>query len=169
MALIMCTECKKEISDKAPICPHCGMPQQLGPTHQEHVQVATSTTKFKGIDYKKNGKFIAAATIFILVIIFLIFNPPTPSGMSKSCHESGLKIIEIADDYIDAKITANEAYNKIESLSSRISGSDDYPKDLTVSIYVDSLTWALLEIDSPYSGATIDKVTDARDNLAHQL
>jgi len=26
MALIKCYECEKEISDKAPACPHCGAP-----------------------------------------------------------------------------------------------------------------------------------------------
>lgn len=26
MSLIQCSECKKELSDKAPICPHCGAP-----------------------------------------------------------------------------------------------------------------------------------------------
>lgn len=26
MALIKCPECEKEISDKAPACPHCGCP-----------------------------------------------------------------------------------------------------------------------------------------------
>jgi len=27
MALIECYECEKEISDKAPACPHCGAPK----------------------------------------------------------------------------------------------------------------------------------------------
>ena len=27
MALIKCYECEKEISDKAPACPHCGAPK----------------------------------------------------------------------------------------------------------------------------------------------
>lgn len=26
MALILCRECSKEISDEAPACPHCGVP-----------------------------------------------------------------------------------------------------------------------------------------------
>jgi hypothetical protein len=29
MALITCTECHKQISDKAPACPHCGAPVAL--------------------------------------------------------------------------------------------------------------------------------------------
>ena len=35
MALINCPECKKEISDKATACPHCGCPIKLQPSQQE--------------------------------------------------------------------------------------------------------------------------------------
>ena len=31
MALIKCYECEKEISDKAPACPHCGAPKEALP------------------------------------------------------------------------------------------------------------------------------------------
>lgn len=31
MALIRCPECTKEVSDKAPSCPHCGLPLNLEP------------------------------------------------------------------------------------------------------------------------------------------
>ena len=31
MALIECYECEKEISDKAPACPHCGAPKEEQP------------------------------------------------------------------------------------------------------------------------------------------
>ena len=31
MALIECPECNKEISDKAPACPHCGCPKEEFP------------------------------------------------------------------------------------------------------------------------------------------
>ena len=34
MALIKCYECSKEISDKAPACPHCGAPKQEAPEEQ---------------------------------------------------------------------------------------------------------------------------------------
>jgi len=30
MALTSCYECSKEISDKAPACPHCGAPKKKG-------------------------------------------------------------------------------------------------------------------------------------------
>jgi hypothetical protein len=37
MALIKCYECEKEISDKAPACPHCGSPSEMSPwKHYEY-------------------------------------------------------------------------------------------------------------------------------------
>lgn len=30
MALISCPECRREVSDKAPACPHCGYPINMG-------------------------------------------------------------------------------------------------------------------------------------------
>jgi hypothetical protein len=35
MALIKCYECEKEISDKAPACPHCGAPKEGRPSELE--------------------------------------------------------------------------------------------------------------------------------------
>lgn len=41
MALIACAECKKEISDKAATCPHCGAP--ISASRQHTAPVATAT------------------------------------------------------------------------------------------------------------------------------
>jgi len=35
MALIPCYECEKEISDKAPACPHCGAPKKKAAPKKE--------------------------------------------------------------------------------------------------------------------------------------
>ncbi len=35
MALIYCPECKKQISDKAEACPHCGLPQSYFASKEE--------------------------------------------------------------------------------------------------------------------------------------
>ena len=35
MALIPCYECEKEISDKAPACPHCGAPKEEQPSQSD--------------------------------------------------------------------------------------------------------------------------------------
>jgi hypothetical protein len=43
MALIKCPECKKEISDIAPACPHCGMPMKTTPSSM--IQLDTAPNK----------------------------------------------------------------------------------------------------------------------------
>lgn len=45
MAMIKCNECKKEISDKAPKCPHCGCPNVPKIECPECKQIIDSTNK----------------------------------------------------------------------------------------------------------------------------
>ena len=42
MALILCYECEKEISDKAPACPHCGAPKEALPPEREEAEILES-------------------------------------------------------------------------------------------------------------------------------
>ena len=42
MALILCYECEKEISDKAPACPHCGAPKEEQPPQIEEAEILES-------------------------------------------------------------------------------------------------------------------------------
>ena len=42
MALIKCYECEKEISDKAPACPHCGAPKEEQPPQIEEAEILES-------------------------------------------------------------------------------------------------------------------------------
>jgi hypothetical protein len=42
MALIKCYECEKEISDKAPSCPHCGAPKEALPPEIEEAEILES-------------------------------------------------------------------------------------------------------------------------------
>ena len=41
MALVKCYECEKEISDKAPACPHCGAPKEGRPSELEEPTLST--------------------------------------------------------------------------------------------------------------------------------
>jgi len=41
-ALIKCYECEKEISDKAPACPHCGAPKEEQPPQIEEAEILES-------------------------------------------------------------------------------------------------------------------------------
>jgi len=45
MALIKCSECGKEISDKAASCPHCGCPMETHPREQEDTGGKTKCPK----------------------------------------------------------------------------------------------------------------------------
>ena len=42
MALIKCYECSREISDKAPACPHCGAPKEEQPPQIEEAEILES-------------------------------------------------------------------------------------------------------------------------------
>ena len=42
MALIKCYECSREISDKAPACPHCGAPKEALPPEIEEAEILES-------------------------------------------------------------------------------------------------------------------------------
>jgi len=43
MALITCTECRKELSDQAATCPHCGAPTNVRPQ-----TIEKTSKKYKG-------------------------------------------------------------------------------------------------------------------------
>lgn len=57
MSLIKCSECGKEISDKAKVCPNCGAPIKEGEFHKE----------------LSLAKKIAIAIVIILAIITIYF------------------------------------------------------------------------------------------------
>lgn len=66
MAIIKCPECKKNISDKAESCPHCGY---------ELKQKSVSNTVNKTIDQLKKNNYTKFIPILLLVVIgFLIYN-----------------------------------------------------------------------------------------------
>ena len=52
MALIKCPECGNSISNRAEMCPHCGLPAAYFPTEQKDTPVS------KGIDYKNLGNLL---------------------------------------------------------------------------------------------------------------
>lgn len=56
MALIKCPECRKEISDKARECPHCGYPLGAG--------------EFKKVYSESRG--LAVASLIVLVVLGLV-------------------------------------------------------------------------------------------------
>lgn len=84
MALIKCSECKKEISDMADICPHCGIPSKKdeiiqksadGESQSAVVDIAlcneveeTVKTSKKGV----NKKVLVIAGIALILIVIIL-------------------------------------------------------------------------------------------------
>ena len=60
MALITCPDCKKEISESAPTCPHCGRP----------MKPATQTIEETAKQYKIH---IAASVVSMIVGVMIIY------------------------------------------------------------------------------------------------
>ncbi len=69
MSLINCSECKKEISDKATNCPNCGNPINENKTL---IQMDTAPEKRRGLKVQAlwlNGIFIISFFIFLMNLI----------------------------------------------------------------------------------------------------
>lgn len=65
MALVMCPECGKEISDKASYCIHCGCPIQIVPRNEHHAE----TERFSGEEsHRKANRMSQKQTIIIIAL-----------------------------------------------------------------------------------------------------
>ena len=76
MALIKCSECGKEISDKASACPHCGCPVMVDSKKQEYENLYASAKSFsKGSSNTKDIKNGYSSTGRLIVgIIFIVLS-----------------------------------------------------------------------------------------------
>ena len=78
MALISCTECQKEVSDKASTCPHCGI--LINSNEQKSETELTSQTLYHveiaGIKKPRISKKIraTAASLISLIIVVMLFS-----------------------------------------------------------------------------------------------
>jgi hypothetical protein len=85
MPLINCPECRKQVSDKAPTCPHCGNPIAGGspdaPLHQIVVQQPPRPKSGCGSAF---GWLIAIAAG-----VFLAFTNPTETDMRQKIAKDG--------------------------------------------------------------------------------
>lgn len=70
MALIKCSECGKEISDKAKTCPNCGAPVVMKATLTQN-NVAPPPMVKNNMPEKKKGSCLKSVGIFFAVIIVL--------------------------------------------------------------------------------------------------
>lgn len=72
MALITCDECRREISDRAPACPHCGNPLRAAraPLAVETRAGAVVTTQATDRELKKG--LLASGAIFLFGFVLLM-------------------------------------------------------------------------------------------------
>ena len=56
MALIICPDCKKQISDRAERCPHCGLPAQY--YHRQKAEQPAPAADNSNLDYAKLGNIL---------------------------------------------------------------------------------------------------------------
>jgi uncharacterized membrane protein YvbJ len=66
MALIKCTECGNEVSDKATSCPKCGAPIA-------DASIGTATQTIQQTSKKLKAQYAIAATLFFVGLIWFIF------------------------------------------------------------------------------------------------
>lgn len=117
MAMIICPECKKDISDKSEVCVNCGYPiakMQNGVVIEE-----TDSLEKKKLNKKLLGGIVAAisvAGIILTVIIILIINMNNPVNKYISYIEKGNfdSAKQIYSDEID------NSEDKKEELSTKI-------------------------------------------------
>lgn len=140
MALIKCPECKKEISDKALQCIHCGYPIKLKDNCNTNDQTACQNN--------------------ILVDIKLTFCPSKYGGqVTDALYELGFDLLQAADiatelSTIKSNITleeANEIKQKIEQAGGEV---EIYPATETARKEVTNRPKNVNELRCPRCGST---------------
>jgi hypothetical protein len=89
MALVACKECGKEISDKAPACPHCGAPlttwQSTSPVSALPPEVAKNGGAWKWIVGVPVG-------LFVLFIAYGMMLNSSPEGKAKADARGAIEL-----------------------------------------------------------------------------
>jgi len=124
MALIKCSDCGKEISDKSSVCIHCGCPlEQVKEENKTIIKKEVEDTK----ENKKNKLFLILAGILVLVILIVViiyFNNkdnvvvPYLENISEEMAVSTLRdnnlipnvVYEYSDYYDEGKVISTYPY-----------------------------------------------------------
>lgn len=101
MALVMCPECQKEISDQAAACPYCGFPmakKTAEPEKQEPANEASSPSKqesFEKAATKRHGTLIAIIAVAVLAIaIVLLVDVMNTTNEKRAAEQARAEYIE---------------------------------------------------------------------------
>lgn len=117
MALIICPECKKEISDQASVCPNCGFPlskpESTVPIPVDKPSPATSIPKTT--NHKKTIAIICALIVLAIVgIAVIIFARKSSAASARKEYISNLNIARAT--MLQGAADAEETCNLINSV-----------------------------------------------------
>lgn len=172
MALIKCTECGKEFSDKASNCPNCGCPIEdvkaaidQKEKEKEQKKVAKESKPKKEIkpEQKKKIAIISVVSVIVLAIALSLgwyYGIIVPRDKAFSAYSDAVAIYnEKIDGYNTAVLNYNEKANEI------IAANDEYSK------VIDSAQAVIDSGDTPYEGDKMvtlsNTLKDARNNKAN--
>lgn len=166
MALIVCPECGKEISDKVKACPHCGYPFQRESDTAAPQPVEVTSVNFTSPEQKKkirNG-FIIASVAIILAIVGILAAVSLSKSNSRSQYIENLWLARItmltgaADAESLCNLTKSVWYNTIYEESS--SDTDEYTK--TNGRFNDDFNDSLAALYS--ASSTLDAIREIEAN-----
>lgn len=114
-------------------------------------------------------------TLLMVGMLTMMFSSCSgkPSGMSDNVYDACKKMIDVADQYIDAEITINEADDKMEVLEKRLTNLNGLVEEEAKAKAV-SLTSAISmaefhAISSPVSQESFNEIQNARNELAELI
>lgn len=111
--------------------------------------------------------------LMIVVIAFLLTacrSTGKPDNVSDPAYNAGLRAIQIADNYLDYKITREEAKEQMDEIYSRNPyDKDNYSGDSGVEIYVDSVYLSFGSSFGRNSDGIEANVLTARNQLAEKI
>ena len=113
-----------------------------------------------------NSTRLIAVFLTVAVIFAALVSCGRPDNVSESGYNAAVRIIQIADDYLDYKISSEEAGKMLDEIEKRNPfHSDEYDGDLTISIYFTSLSWGV----HGFSGYGESEVLEARNIIAKEI
>lgn len=176
MALIKCSECDKEISDKAEICPYCGINiEDSKEISKEKEEIFLDKYEYKQLVKIKNITILVIAVLSICIAIFGYFHTskeenivigiikdlkvkldyPSSLEISKIYITNDMKYVLITYDYMDRNSATKKGISSIWEIKGNkttLVGSDDkYFIEITIGdIRANNIE--KLETDIKYSG-----------------
>lgn len=114
----------------------------------------------------------------IILSVSLLFSgcKKDETKASDTAISVGTQVVEVADDYLDNKISNDDAKDKIDALYEELDyvenlteSDENYPDDLWIAIDVLDVSTAILLEDTDNTDATHDDVLEARNGLAEDV